>query len=79
MQNNDSQVSETENITKELSLKLSTTARESDSPALPTQHREGLGFRPKSGLNTPQVIQEEEGRENASPIPDQYGLGWPGL
>jgi hypothetical protein len=41
--------------------------------------REGYGFRPRSGMSTPQIIQDEEIRDNESPIPDQYGLGWPGL
>lgn len=43
-----------------------------------SQTRDGLGFRSRSGLATPQIVQNEEGRENESPIPDQYGLGWPG-
>jgi hypothetical protein len=45
-------------------------------PRNPSQSREGYGFR--SGLATPQIVQDEEGREASSPIPDQYGLGWPG-
>lgn len=44
----------------------------------PSQSREGYGFRPRSGLATPQILQEEATRDNSSPIPDQYGLGWPG-
>jgi len=44
----------------------------------PSQTREGYGFRPRSGLATPQIVQDEESRETSSPIPDQYGLGWPG-
>jgi hypothetical protein len=44
----------------------------------PSLSREGYGFRPRSGLSTPQVSLDEEGREVTSPIPDQYGLGWPG-
>jgi hypothetical protein len=47
-------------------------------PRNPSQSREGYGFRPRSGLATPQTAQDEEGREASSPIPDQYGLGWPG-
>jgi hypothetical protein len=56
-------------------------------PTIPTDGLKNLslksasqtyGFRPKSGPGTPQIIQDEEVRENSSPIPDQYGLGWPG-
>jgi GTP cyclohydrolase I len=47
-------------------------------PRNPSQSREGYGFRPRSGLSTPQLVQDDEGRDVSSPIPDQYGLGWPG-
>ncbi|CCA71112.1 probable FOL2-GTP cyclohydrolase I [Serendipita indica DSM 11827] len=74
MQNTNPDISEVENVTKELSLKLSEAASGPGASALPAQYREGLGFRPKSGLSTPQIIQDEEAREHSSPIPDQYGL-----
>ncbi|CAG7849121.1 GTP cyclohydrolase 1; AltName: Full=GTP cyclohydrolase I; Short=GTP-CH-I [Serendipita indica DSM 11827] len=62
MQNTNPDISEVENVTKELSLKLSEAASGPGASALPAQYREGLGFRPKSGLSTPQIIQDEEAR-----------------
>jgi len=47
-------------------------------PRNPSVSRDGYGFRPRSGPSTPQISLDEEGREVTSPIPDQYGLGWPG-
>ncbi len=69
---------EGETVSQEVELSLSKigSMRLSRNPS---QTREGYGFRPASSLATPQVIQDEERGEVASPIPDQYGLGWPGM
>ena len=49
------------------------------SPAPAHQHvHEGYGFRPGSGVTTPQIDGTSD-RQVKSPIPDAYGLGWPGL
>ncbi|KAI0776037.1 hypothetical protein BD413DRAFT_469864 [Trametes elegans] len=55
-----------------------------DGPSSPSAHpllatpriREGLGFRPASGISTPQYSSRAVGKA-ASPLPDQNGLGWP--
>jgi len=47
------------------------------SSAQPHIH-EGYGFRPSSGIGTPQIDATPE-RSVKSPIPDAYGLGWPGV
>jgi len=39
---------------------------------------EGYGFRPGSGVASPQLDATPE-RPVKSPIPDEYGLGWPGV
>jgi len=76
MQTSDATEREDAIALKEVQLSLSKLNGQGPSRN-PSQTREGYGFRPKSGLATPQVIQDEEGGEVSSPIPDQYGLGWP--
>ncbi|KAJ8483301.1 hypothetical protein ONZ51_g4790 [Trametes cubensis] len=39
---------------------------------------EGLGFRPSSGIATPQYSSRPVGKAATSPLPDANGLGWPG-
>lgn len=39
---------------------------------------EGLGFRPTSGISTPQYSSRPVGKAATSPLPDANGLGWPG-
>jgi len=51
---------------------------ESSAVSLAHPHvHEGYGFRPSSGVATPQLDVTPE-RPVKSPIPDEYGLGWPG-
>ncbi|KAH9899790.1 GTP cyclohydrolase I [Cubamyces lactineus] len=38
---------------------------------------EGLGFRPTSGISTPQYSSRPVGKAATSPLPDANGLGWP--
>lgn len=64
------------------SLKLG--AQDAESSAISTVSsahahiHEGYGFRPSSGAGTPKIDGTSE-RPVKSPIPDAYGLGWPGL
>src|SRR5258708_5054585 len=63
----------------DLSLLRSGLHQDAESPtasAHPHIH-EGYGFRPSSGVATPQVDAASE-KPVVSPIPDAYGLGWPG-
>src|SRR5258708_8818850 len=54
-------------------------AAHSAHAAHPHPHiHEGYGFRPSSGASTPQIDGTYE-RPVKGPIPDAYGLGWPGL
>lgn len=78
MQTTNSTVAEGESISREVALSLSNIS-DARVPRNPSQTREGYGFRPRSGLATPQITQDEEVNEAQSPIPDQYGLGWPGI
>ncbi|KAH9846957.1 hypothetical protein C2E23DRAFT_742856 [Lenzites betulinus] len=48
----------------------------SQSPLVPPRLREGLGFRPTSGISTPQYSSRAVGKAS-SPLPDANGLGWP--
>ncbi len=49
------------------------------SPTHPHIH-DGYGFRSASGVASPQLdVTPEIERPAKSPIPDEYGLGWPGV
>ena len=49
------------------------------SPAHPQIH-DGYGFRSASGIASPQLDPTAAPeRPVRSPIPDEYGLGWPGV
>ncbi|KAI9000934.1 GTP cyclohydrolase I [Trametes punicea] len=48
----------------------------SQRPPTTPRIREGLGFRPPSGISTPQYSSRAVGKP-ASPLPDGNGLGWP--
>lgn len=58
-----------------------TALRKSNGPPSPWigPVREGYGFRPASGPETPVVaLPTFNGDGNNSPLPDPNGLGWPG-
>ncbi|KAI0832506.1 hypothetical protein BC628DRAFT_1309174 [Trametes gibbosa] len=48
----------------------------SQRPLATPRLREGLGFRPTSGISTPQYSSRAAAKAN-SPLPDANGLGWP--
>ena len=57
--------------------------QDAESSAVSPAHlqiHEGYGFRSASGVASPQLdVRPEIERPAKSPIPDEYGLGWPGV